>query len=59
MDYFLAVNQANDPLEVPVVDDPPVITGLLSIFPIEILRRDEDSRKTRPCHGLDFLVARQ
>lgn len=48
MDYFLAVNQANDPLEVPVVDDPPVITGLLSIFPIEILRRDEDSRKSRP-----------
>lgn len=59
MCYFLAVNQIYDPLEVPVVDDPPVIMGLLSIFPIEILRRDEDSRKTWPCHGHDLLVARQ
>lgn len=59
MSYFLAVNQTYDPLEVAVVDDPPVITGLLSIFPIEILRRDEASRKTWPCHGHDFLVARQ
>lgn len=59
MSYFLAVNQAYDPLEVPVIDDPPIITGLLSIFPIEILRREEDSRNTWPHHGHNFPVARQ
>jgi hypothetical protein len=59
MGYFLAVNQIYDPLEVPVVDDPPIVMGLLSIFPIEILRRDEDSRKAWPHHGLDFLFPRQ
>lgn len=52
MGYFLVVNQAFDPLEVTVVDDPPIITGLLSIFPIEILRRDEASWKTWPGHAV-------
>lgn len=41
MGHFLALNQAYDALEVTVIDDSPIITGLLSIFPIEILRRDE------------------
>lgn len=59
MRYFLALNQAYDPLEVTVIDDSPVITGLLSIFPIEILRREETSRRAQPCHDHDFLAAGQ
>lgn len=59
MGYFLALNQTYDPLEVTVIDDSPIIMGLLSIFPIEILRRDEASRKTWSCHGPDLPVSRQ
>lgn len=59
MGYFLALNQAYDPLEVTVIDDSPIITGLLSIFPIEILRRDESSRKSWSCHDPDLPASRQ
>lgn len=36
---FLALHQAHHPLEMPGVDDPSVVTGLLGVLPIELLQR--------------------
>lgn len=36
---FLALHQAHHPLEMPGVDDPSVVTGLLGVLPIELLQK--------------------
>lgn len=59
MGYFPALNQVYHPLEVTVIDDSPIIAGLLSIFPIEILRREEASWKTQPSPHHAFQAAGQ
>jgi hypothetical protein len=45
MGHFLTLNKAHHPPEVLVIYNSSIVTGLLGIFPVELLRRDGDFRE--------------